>query len=119
MRFLSIIKANEAQGQPPQALMDAIDRFIATSLQDGTLVQTGGLARSSAGARVRISASRLTVTDGPFAEAKEVVGGYAMLEAPSREKAIESTVAFMRLHLDHWPEWQGECELREVEFLAP
>lgn len=119
MRFLSIIKADEAQGQPPQALIHAIEQFMATSLKDGTLVQTGGLARSPAGARVRVSGGRLTVTDGPFAEAKEVVGGYALLEAPSRKQAIESTLAFMRLHLEHWPEWEGECELREVEFLAP
>src|SRR3989442_9175371 len=78
MRFLSIVKAAENQGSPPQALLDAIAKLTEDSLKDGSLVQTGGLGATSTGARVRIAGGKLTLTDGPFTEAKEVVGGYAV-----------------------------------------
>ena len=119
MRYLSIIRADERQGVPPQGLMDAIDKHVTKTLQNGTVVSTGGLAPRSAGIRIRIQRGRLTVTDGPFAETKEVIGGYAVLAGDSREDVIRATREFMQLHLDHWPEWEGECELRELVFLAP
>ena len=119
MRFLSMVKAAENQGPPPQALLDAIAKLTEDSLKDGSLVQTGGLSASSTGARVRASGGKLTVTDGPFAEAKEVVGGYAVLEAKSREEALEAARQFMRVHQQHWPGWEGECEIRELCFVAP
>lgn len=119
MKFLALVKSAETQGHPPQALMDAMDKLIASSLEDGSLVQTGGLAGSSRGVQFRIARGKLTATDGPFAEAKEVVGGYAILEAKTREEAIGYARSFMELHQRHWPQWQGECELREIQFLAP
>ncbi len=119
MKFLSIVKASEKQGAPPQALLDAMAKLVEDSIRDGSVVETGGLAPSSASARVRLAGGKLTVTDGPFTEAKEVVGGYAVLEASSREEAIESARIFLRLHQQHWPGWQGECEIRELVFLAP
>ena len=119
MKFLSIVKASEKQGAPPQALLDAMAKLVEDSIRDGSVVETGGLAPSSASARVRLTGGKLTVTDGPFTEAKEVVGGYAVLEASSREEAIESARIFLRLHQQHWPGWQGECEIRELVFLAP
>ncbi|PYP70151.1 MAG: hypothetical protein DMD41_15555 [Gemmatimonadetes bacterium] len=119
MRFLSIVKSAENQGPAPQALQDAMAKLIADSLKDGSLVQTGGLGASSTGVRVRGVGGNLTVIDGPFTEAKEVVGGYAVLEFESREEAIEAAVAFMRLHTEHWPSWEGECEVRPITFLAP
>jgi len=119
MRFLSIVKSAENQGPPPQALLDAMAKLTADSLKDGSLVQTGGLSASSTGARLRIAGGTLTVTDGPFTEAKEVVGGYAVLEAKSREAALEAARQFMRLHQQHWPGWEGECEIRQVWFVAP
>ena len=119
MRFLSIVKAAENQGTPPQALLDAIMRLTEDSIKDGSLIQTGGLGTTDTGVRVRISKGRLTTTDGPFAEAKEVIGGYAVLQANSRREAIEATRRFMELHRQHWPSWEGECELRELVFLAP
>ncbi len=91
MRFLSIVKAAENQGPPPQALLDAIAKLTEDSLKDGSLVQTGGLSGTLTGARVRIAGGKLTVTDGTF----------------------------MRLHQQHWPGWEGECEIRELCFLAP
>ncbi len=119
MRYLSIIRAAEQQGPPPQALMDAMGPYVDRSLENGTVVSTGGLAPSAAGVRVRVRAGRLTVTDGPFAESKEVIGGYAVIAAESREEAIRATREFLQLHVEHWPEWEGECELRELVFLAP
>ena len=89
------------------------------AIRDGSVIQTGGLAASTNGARIRISRGKLTATDGPFTEAKEVVGGYAVLEAQSREAALEAARHFMRLHQQHWPGWEGECEIRQVWFLAP
>jgi hypothetical protein len=119
MRFLSIVKAAENQGPPPQALLDAIAKLTEDSIKDGSLIQTGGLGPSSTGARVRIAGGKLTVTDGPFTEAKEVIGGYAVLEVKSRGEALEAARAFLRLHQQHWPEWEGECEIHELVFLAP
>ena len=59
------------------------------------------------------------MTDGPFAETKEVIGGYPVLEWATREAAVESALAFLRLHTEHWPSWEGECEVRPIDFLAP
>jgi hypothetical protein len=119
VRFLSIVKSAENQGAPPQALLDAIDKLTRDSLKDGSLVSTGGLGTSGSAVRMRIAKGKVTITDGPFAEAKEVVGGFAILEASSKREAIEATRRFLQLHHDHWPTWEGECELRELVFLAP
>jgi hypothetical protein len=119
MRYLSMVKSSENQGPAPQALQDAMAKLMADSFKDGTLIQTGGLGASAKGFRVRSAGGKLTVIDGPFTEAKEVVGGYAVIEAASREQAIASTLAFMRVHSDHWPSWEGECEVLPINFLAP
>ena len=89
MRFLSIVKSAENQGPPPQALMDAMAKLTEDSLRDGSLVQTGGLSASSTGARLRVSGGKLTVTDGPFAEAKEVIGGYWLIQVKSKAEAVQ------------------------------
>jgi hypothetical protein len=119
MRFLSLVKSVDNQGPPPQALMDAMDKLMAESIADGSLVSTGGLGSSKAMYRIRSAGGKLTPMDGPFTEAKEIVGGFAMLEAPTREAAIESTRKFMEIHAKHWPAWEGECELREIVYQAP
>src|SRR2546425_3973260 len=82
MRFLSFIKTAENQGPIPQGLEEAMGGFIEQSLKNGSLVQTGGLAPSAKGTRARLAGGKVTVTDGPFAEAKEVIGGDAVLEGP-------------------------------------
>lgn len=118
MRFLSIVKSAEGT-HAPQALIDAMAKLTEESIRNGTVIQTGGLGPSSKGARFRVSKGRMTVTDGPFTEAKEVLGGYAVLAANSREEALENARIFMELHRQHWPAWEGECEVREIVFLAP
>ena len=74
----------------------------------------GGLGPTALGVRVRLSGGKVTVTDGPFTEAKEVVGGYAQFELKSKEEAVESAVRFMELHKKHWPGWEGETEVRQM-----
>jgi hypothetical protein len=119
MRYLSVIRAAESQGPPPQSLMDAMDAYVPKALESGAVISTGGLAPSAQGTIVRIRKGKIQVIDGPFPEAKEVIGGYAVVAADTREAAIRATREFMQLHVDHWPEWEGECELRELVFLAP
>jgi hypothetical protein len=118
MRFMTIVKSAENAGPPPQALMDAIAKLGEEAARAGTLVEMGGLFPTAMGARVRLSKGQLTVTDGPFTEAKEVVGGYAVHEVKSRDEAIEAAVHFMELHKKHWPGWEGETEVRQI-FEAP
>jgi hypothetical protein len=119
MKFLSIVKTPEHLGAPPQALLDAMDKLVQESIKNGSVVQTGGLAGGAKGVRVRLSAGKVTVTDGPFTETKESIGGYAILEAASREEAIANAKLFLDVHRKHWPAWFGECEVHEIVFLAP
>ncbi len=114
MRFMMIVKHPENQGPPPKSLMDAISKIAEAESKTGTMLGSGGLGPTALGARVRLSGGRLTVTDGPFTEAKEVVGGYAQFELKSKEEAVESAVKFMELHKQHWPEWEGETEVRQM-----
>ena len=118
MRFMVMIRASEKSGPPPQALMDAIAKLGEQAMRAGTLVETGGLLPSFLGARVRLTKDQLTVTDGPFTEAKELVGGYAVYEVKSKQEAVDATVRFMELHKKHWPGWEGEAEIRQI-FDAP
>ncbi len=123
MRFMTLVKSSEASGPPPKSLMDAMAEAGAEAVKGGSLVTTGGLAPSATGARVRVSNGKLIVTDGPFSEAKEVIGGYALLEVPSREEAIEAAKWLMQQFIDHWPGWEGEAEVRQIftanEFARP
>lgn len=114
MRFMIMVKSAENSGPPPQKLMDAIAKLGEEASKAGTLVETGGLYQSAAGARVRLSGGKLSVIDGPFTEAKEVVGGYAIYDVKSKKEAIEATSRFMELHREHWPGWEGESEIRQI-----
>lgn len=118
MRFMTIVKSAENAGPPPQALMDAIAKLGEEAARAGTLVEMGGLFPTAMGARVRLSRGQLNVTDGPFTETKEVVGGYAVHEVKSKQEAIDAAVRFMELHKKHWPGWEGETEVRQI-FEAP
>ena len=117
MKYLMFIKHSEnyRNQKIPKALSDAMGEFVNQSFKNGTLKDTGGLKPSSEGFRIRSSKNRLTVTDGPFTEGKEVVGGYAMVEVPSRDPAMKVAREFMELHRVHWPEFEGECEVRPLE----
>jgi hypothetical protein len=116
MRFMSMVKASEAQlAPPPKAFLEAMNRLIEESAKAGcVMVEAGGLLPTANGARIRLSGGKVTVTDGPFTEAKEVVGGYAMFDVPSKDAMIEWTSRFMDLHRAHLPGWEGEAEIRQV-----
>jgi hypothetical protein len=109
-----IVKHAENQGFPPKPLMDAIAKLGEEAVKDGTMVTNGGLLPRAQGASVRLSKGQVKVVDGPYAEAKEVVGGFAIFELKSREEAIEGAVRFMELHKQHWPGWEGETEVRQM-----
>ena len=114
MKFMMIVKAREGQGQPPAALMEAIAQAGVEATKNGTMVLTGGLYPPATGTRVRLEGGRVSVTDGPYAEAKEFVGGFAIFDLESKEEAVESAKAFMELHRKHWPGWVGETEVRQL-----
>ena len=114
MRFMMIVKHAEKQGPPPKSLMDAIAKAAEEETKAGTMLGNGGLFPTAQGARVRLSGGKVTVIDGPFTEAKEIIGGYAQFELKSKEEAIESAVQFMELHKKHWPGWEGETEVRQM-----
>jgi len=114
MRFMMIVKHTEKQGPPPKSLMDAIAKAAEEETKAGTMLGNGGLLPTAQGARVRLSGGKVTVIDGPFTEAKEIIGGYAQFELKSKEEAIESAVQFMELHKKHCPGWEGETEVRQM-----
>jgi hypothetical protein len=116
VKYLTFIRHSESyrQAGPPPALMEAMGQFIQRSSKEGILVDTGGLLPSKDGVRVRLAGGKLTVTDGPFTEMKEVIGGWAILETDSKDEAIRVATEFMEIHRKHWPEFEGESELRPM-----
>jgi hypothetical protein len=112
------VKSAENAGPPPKALMAAIMKLGEEAMRAGVMVETGGLLPSAMGARVRLSAGKLIVTDGPFTETKELIGGYAVYDVKSKQEAINWASRFMQLHKEHWPGWEGEAEIRQI-FDAP
>jgi len=117
MRFMMIVKSVEKSGPPPKALMDAVAKLAEEATKAGEMIESGGLASTATGVRVRLSGGNVTVTDGPFTEAKEVFGGYAVFELKTKQEAIEGAVRFMELHKQYWPGWEGETEIRQQTFL--
>jgi len=116
MRYLTFIRHPESyrSSPPPAALMEAMGKFVERSFKDGTLVDTGGLLPSKDGVRLRLANGKLTVTDGPFSEAKEVIGGWAILRSDSKEEVLRVATEFMELHRKHWPSFEGEAEVRPM-----
>ena len=116
MRYLTFIRHSESfrATPPPAALMEAMGKFVEKSMKEGVLVDTGGLLPSKDGARVRLSRGKITVTDGPFTETKEVIGGWAILNAATKADALRVATEFMELHRIHWPEFEGESEVRPM-----
>lgn len=114
MRFLSMIRIDETTGHvPSEQLMADMGRLIEELTRTGQLVSTAGLRPTAEGVRVRLHrGGRLTVIDGPFTEAKEVIGGYAILEAQSKAEAVELTRRFLQVH---GTDWDVECEVRQLD----
>src|SRR5262249_17734705 len=100
--------------QVPAALYEAMGEFVQAGFKSGVLIDTNGLKPTTDAHRVQLRGRKITVTDGPFAETKEVIGGYAVMELKSDAEALEYARKFMELHLQYWPEFEGECEVRPV-----
>lgn len=108
MRFLSVYKTVEKGVPPTQEEMNRMGKLIEEGFKSGYLLAVDGCLPTASGARVRLSNGKVTVTDGPFAETKEQIGGLAILKADSKQHAIELVQHFLGVAGD------GECELRQL-----
>jgi hypothetical protein len=117
MRYMMFIKHSEdyRNKEIPAGLLEAMGEFVGANLKSGKLIDTAGLKGTSEGQRVRLERGKISVTDGPFTESKEIIGGYALVEAGSRQEALDLATQFMELHRVHWPGFDGECEVRPLE----
>jgi len=117
MRYLMMVKGNadyEAGKPPSPALMAAMGEYMGKTAQSGALISAGGLKPSSTGAKVQARNGQIAVLDGPFSEAKEVVGGYAFIEAPSKAAVIEMAKEFIGVHFAAGIR-DVDVEIREVD----
>ena len=118
MRYMMMVKGGkdyEVGNPPKKELMEAVAKHGAELAKAGVLLSTGGLMPSTKGARIVVSGGNLNVIDGPFAEAKELIGGFAILKADSKEEAIRLGRIFMQIHLDTLgPGYEGELEIRQM-----
>ena len=112
MRFMTFIKFDESMpcGPPPPALFEAMGQYAIEGAVNGTLVEQGAI--------VSLADGSITTHDGPFTEAKELIGGYAVIEVRSKDEAIELARRLLQIHLDNWPGWEGSCEVRQL-FVNP
>jgi hypothetical protein len=113
MRYVILLKSAQRPTVPPPGLMEAIMKLGEEAAAAGALLDTAGLAPSVAGARVALTGGALSVTDGPFAEAKEVIS-YAIYDVRAKEEAVEWANRFLALHRDLWPGWEGEADVLKV-----
>ncbi|MEU6739482.1 YciI family protein [Streptosporangium sandarakinum] len=123
MRYLITLRVTAQPATPPPTeLMEAIMKLGEEATGAGVLLDTAGLAPNAQGARVELAGGRLSVTDGPFAETKELIS-YALYQVRSKEEAVEWASRFLRLHRDLWQGWEGEADIRRVmgpeDFAAP
>jgi hypothetical protein len=122
MRYLVLLKATQPATAPTPELMAAIAQLGEEATRSGALLDTAGLAPSADGVKVVVGSGKLSATDGPFAEAKEMIS-YALYDVASKEEATAWTNRFMQVHVDAWPGWEGEAEILRVfgpqDFAAP
>jgi hypothetical protein len=127
MLYMMVYKVDEnsiAGGPPDPKIMAAMGVFTEELVKAGVLIGTGGLQPSIEGARLRLSSGKMTVTDGPFTEAKELIGGYAIVDVKSKEEALELGKRFLKLHGDILgASYVGEAEIRPMfgmtDFTSP
>ena len=112
MRYIVLLKSQQL-ADPPPALFAAIMKLGAEATAAGALIDNAGLAQGASNARIQLGAGGLSVTDGPFAEAKEFIS-YAQYEVRTKEEAVEWASRFMTLHQEFVPDWEGECEVLKV-----
>jgi hypothetical protein len=111
---MGFVKMAEDVGEPPAALVEAMGRDMQQAFADGWMVDAGGLYPTAQRKEIRLAAGTIGTTDGPFTEAKEVVGGYAIYEARSDEEALAAARRVVELHKEHWPGWEGSVEVSRI-----
>ena len=114
MRIIYIVTSPHPPGPPTPELMEAMHKLADREIKAGRMLDSGGLMPRATGAQVCITDGKLSVVDGPFVEAKEVIGGYAIFELRDKEEAVAAAVEFMQLHKEHMPGWDGTCEVRAL-----
>src|SRR6202046_4801247 len=112
MRFMYIVKHPGPSTNPPPEMMEAMHKLADREIKAGRMLDNGGPMPPATGGQGPIPDGKLSVVDGPFVEAKEIVGGYAIFELPGKDEALASAKEFMQLHRDLMPGWEGTCELR-------
>jgi hypothetical protein len=105
MRYMVFVKMAENVGAPPAELVETMGKEMADA---------GGLYPTSQSTEIRVTAGDVTVTDGPYAEAKEVVGGYSIIEVRSQDEAVAAARRVAEIHREHWPTWEGSVEVRRI-----
>ena len=113
MRYMVMLSMRSDVGPPPPELMAAMDAAMGEAFGSGLMIDAGGLMDDQQ-TTFTLRAGALARTDGPYAEAKEVVGGYAVLDVRSHEEAVEGARRMMQVHLDHWPGWEGSADVRRI-----
>jgi hypothetical protein len=114
MRYMVFINMAEDVGSPPESLAAAMDGVMRDGFASGVLVDAGGLYPSAQSTELVVRGGRVTTTDGPFAEVKEVVGGYAVIEVRDDAEAEEQGRLMASLHAEHWPGWHGSIHVRRI-----
>src|SRR3954465_13429214 len=114
MRYLCFVKMDESKANPPQALMEAMGEEFGKAIANGPFVDGGGLYGAADAVEFRVRGGSVTVTDGPYAEAKEVIGGWAIRRFDREEEAREEGQKMADLHLRYWPGWEGAIEMRRI-----
>jgi hypothetical protein len=118
-RFMGFVRMEEGSGAPPQELMDAMDVYIGEQAAKGIFLDGGGLYGTEDAVNFVVREGRTSRVDGPFAEAKEVVGGFAIMQYDTVEDAIAGQQEFADLHAKHWPECRMVATLRQVSEAPP
>ena len=114
MRYMAFVKMAEDVGDAPAELQEVMGREMAEAFASGSIIDAGGLYPTAQSTEFRVVGGELLTIDGPYAEAKEVVGGYAVLEARTHEEALAGARRVAEIHIQHWPGWEGSVEIRRI-----
>lgn len=113
-RFMGFVKMEEGHGAPPQALMDAMDEYVGDAVAKGIFLDGGGLFGTEDAVNFVVRKGETTRVDGPYAETKEVIGGFAILQFDTLEDAIDGQRRMADLHTEHWPGCELVITLRQI-----
>ena len=114
MRYMVFVKMAEDVGEPPNALVEAMGADMGRAFADGWMIDAGGLYPPSQSTEIQLRGGEITSVDGPYAEAKEVIGGYSVIEVRSDEEAVAAARRVLELHQEHWTGWEGSVEVRRI-----